>query len=307
MSLLVVGSMAFDEIETPFGKSGRIIGGAGLYIALSAAYHTRPVNLVSVIGEDFPEQTLETLRQRGIDIAGVERKTGRKTFYWKGRYHIDLNTRDSLVTELNVLGDFNPRLPDHFRNPDYVMLGNLSPQVQLSVIDQLPQRPRLVALDTMNFWIESTPEDLRKVIGKVDIIIINDEEARMLGQTPSLVKAAQRILHMGPEYVIIKKGEHGALLFSENEVFVAPGLPIEEVFDPTGAGDSFAGGLMGHVARTNDTSFDNLKRAVIVGSAMASFCIEKFGPQRLLELSPEAILRRQEVFKQLSHFDILYH
>ncbi len=307
MNLLTVGSVAFDEIETPFGRSGRIVGGAGLYIALSAAYHTQPVQLVSVVGEDFPADVLEELQRRGIDIAGVQRKAGRKTFYWKGRYHEDLNTRDSLVTELNVLGDFEPYLPDHFRRPDYLMLGNLSPQVQLSVIEQIPQRPRMVALDTMNFWIDNTPNELREVISKIDLLIINDEEARMLGRTPSLVKAAQAIHEMGPEYVIIKKGEHGALLFGDGEVFVAPGLPLEEVFDPTGAGDSFAGGLIGYIARTDDTSFDNLKRAVIVGSVMASFCIEKFGPQRLLELAPEDILRRQEVFKKLSHFDIIYH
>ncbi len=307
MSLLVVGSVAFDEIETPFGSSGRIVGGAGLYIALSASYHTQPVQLVSVVGDDFPEEMFDQMRRRGIDLAGVQRKAGKKTFYWKGRYHVDLNTRDSLVTELNVLGEFEPHLPDHFRSPDYVMLGNLSPQVQLAVIEQIPQRPRLVAMDTMNFWIDNAPDDLRKAIGKVDVLIVNDEEARMLGRTHSLVKAAQAIQQMGPEHVIIKKGEHGALLFSQGEVFVAPGLPLEEVFDPTGAGDTFAGGFMGYLARTGDVSFDNLKRAVIVGSAMASFCIEKFGPQRLLELDDDEIRRRQQVFHKLSHFDIILH
>ncbi|MCL6523447.1 MAG: bifunctional hydroxymethylpyrimidine kinase/phosphomethylpyrimidine kinase [Thermoflavifilum sp.] len=304
MSLLVVGSMAFDTIETPFGKADRIVGGAATYIAWAASYFVQDILQVSVVGDDFPQAELERLAARGVDISGVQVKPEQKSFYWAGRYHLDMNSRDTLVTELNVLADFKPVIPERFQRPDYVMLGNLSPTVQMSVIQQLRHRPRLIAMDTMNFWMDTQMDELRKVVAKVDALIINDAEARQLSGEYSLVKAARVIHRMGPRYLVIKKGEHGALLFYKNHAFFAPALPLEEVFDPTGAGDTFAGGFMGHIAHTTDLSFENMKTAVVVGSAMASFCVEKFGIERLKEISSEDIENRIRQFVDLMHFDI---
>jgi sugar/nucleoside kinase (ribokinase family) len=304
MSLLVVGSMAFDSIETPFGKTDRIVGGAATYIAWAASCFVKQVQQISVVGGDFPEQELQQLAARGVDLSGVQIKKDQKSFYWAGRYHLDMNSRDTLVTELNVLADFQPVVPQSFRRAEYVMLGNLSPDVQLSVIQQLEQRPRLIAMDTMNFWMDTRMDGLKKVLAKVDALLINDAEARQLSGEYSLVKAARTIHRMGPRYVVIKKGEHGALLFYKNHAFFAPALPLEEVFDPTGAGDTFAGGFMGYIAHTGDLSFENMKTAVVVGSAMASFCVEKFGVQRLKEISPEDIESRIRQFVDLMHFDI---
>ena len=304
MSLIVVGSMAFDAIETPFGKSDKIIGGAATYIAWSASNFTKPIRQISVVGGDFPKEELDILEERGVDIGGVQIKKDEKSFFWSGKYHMDMNTRDTLETQLNVLGTFEPFVPDSFQDSDFLILGNLSPAVQLSVIDQLKERPKLVVMDTMNFWMEVALEDLKKVLLKVDVLLVNDSEARELSHEFSLVKAARKIMTMGPKYLIIKKGEHGALLFHEENVFFAPALPLEEVFDPTGAGDTFAGGFMGHIARTKDISFENMKTAIIVGSAMASFCVEKFGPERLKEITKEDIDTRLSEFVQLVNFDI---
>ncbi|MBX5439761.1 MAG: bifunctional hydroxymethylpyrimidine kinase/phosphomethylpyrimidine kinase [Thermoflavifilum sp.] len=304
MALLVVGSMAFDSIETPFGKTDRIVGGAATYIAWAASSFVQPVQQISVVGGDFPQQELEELAARGVDLSGVQIKKNQKSFYWAGRYHLDMNSRDTLVTELNVLADFQPVVPAGFRRAEYVMLGNLSPDVQLSVIQQLEQRPRLIAMDTMNFWMDTQMDVLKKVLNKVDALLINDAEARQLSGEYSLVKAARTIHRMGPRYVVIKKGEHGALLFYKNHAFFAPALPLEEVFDPTGAGDTFAGGFMGYIAHSGDLSFENLKTAVVVGSAMASFCVEKFGVQRLKEISSDDIELRIRQFVDLMHFDI---
>ncbi|MBN4070996.1 sugar kinase [Crocinitomix catalasitica] len=305
MSLITVGSVAFDAIETPFGKTDKIIGGAGTYIALSSSYFTEDQKIVSVVGEDFYPETLEDLKSRGIDIDGIQIKKGEKTFFWSGRYHNDMNSRDTLVTELNVLEHFDPIIPDSYQGAHFLMLGNLAPSVQSTVIERLEQRPRLVAMDTMNFWMDIALDDLLKTISMVDVLIINDEEARQLSGDYSLLKAAHKILAMGPSHLIIKKGEHGALLFSkESEIFFAPALPMEEVFDPTGAGDTFAGGFIGYLAKTNDITFDNMKRAVIVGSAMASFCVEKFGTERLQNLSREEIDQRIEQFVTLTHFQM---
>lgn len=306
MSLVAVGTVAFDAIETPFGKMDKIVGGAATYITLAATYFTDRAQLVSVIGDDFPQETLDEMSRRGIDLAGLETLEGRKSFFWSGKYHYDMNTRDTLVTDLNVLADFNPKLPADYQNCEYLMLGNLDPKVQMAVIEQIPNRPKLVMLDTMNFWMDIALEELLKVIAKVDVITINDEEARQLSGEHSLVKAAHKILEMGPKYVIIKKGEHGALLFDAERVFYAPALPLEDVFDPTGAGDTFAGGLIGYIAHTGDTTFNNLKRAVIIGSAMASFTCEKFGPERLMDLSTPEIDERIQQFVDLVDFDILY-
>ncbi|MFY7653110.1 MAG: PfkB family carbohydrate kinase [Chitinophagaceae bacterium] len=303
MSLVVVGSMAFDAIETPFGKSDKIIGGAGTYIAWCASNFT-PVKQISVVGGDFPQEELDALTARKVDLEGVQIKKDEKTFFWSGKYHMDMNSRDTLVTELNVLENFTPIVPDNFQDCEYLMLGNLVPAVQLSVINQLKTRPKLVVLDTMNFWMEIALDDLKAVLKKVDVLLVNDSEARQLSGEYSLVKAAKAIMEMGPKYLIIKKGEHGALLFHDNNVFFAPALPLEEVFDPTGAGDTFAGGFIGHIAKTNDISFENMKTAIIVGSAMASFCVEKFGTQRLREISKEDINDRIDEFVQLVNFDI---
>jgi sugar/nucleoside kinase (ribokinase family) len=304
MSLIVVGSMAFDAIETPFGKNNRTIGGAATYIAWSASNFTRPINQISVVGGDFPKEELKLLQARGVVMEGVQIKEDEKSFFWSGKYHMDMNTRDTLDTQLNVLADFNPVLPESYQDSEYLMLGNLVPAVQMSVIKQMKTKPRLTVLDTMNFWMESALQDLEEVLKHVDVLMVNDSEARQLSGQYSLVKAAKQILKMGPTYLIIKKGEHGALLFHEEQVFVAPALPLEDVFDPTGAGDTFAGGFIGHIARTKDISFENMKSAIIVGSAMASFCVEKFGTDRLKEIGHEDIDRRLQQFKELVNFEI---
>lgn len=304
MSLIVIGTMAFDAIETPFGKSNRIVGGAATYIAWSASNFTRPIKQISIVGGDFPTEEMKMLEARGVIMEGVQVKQDQRSFFWSGKYHMDMNTRDTLDTQLNVLADFQPVVPDSYQDCEFLMLGNLSPYIQLSVIKQIEKRPKLVAMDTMNFWMDTAMGDLEKVLAKIDLLIINDSEARQLSGQYSLVKAAHEIMKMGPKYVVIKKGEHGALLFNEDQVFFAPALPLEEVFDPTGAGDTFAGGFMGHIAKTKDLSFDNMKRGIIVGSAMASFCVEKFGTTRLKEITIEDIDRRLQQFKDLVSFDI---
>jgi len=304
MSLVVVGSMAFDDIETPFGRSDKIIGGAATYIAWSASNFKKPVKQISVVGGDFPREELDMLSQRGVVLDGVQIKHDQRSFYWSGRYHMDMNTRDTLETQLNVLGDFDPVVPESYQDCEFLMLGNLLPAVQMSVIEQMRERPRLIVMDTMNFWMDTALEDLEKVIRKVDVLLVNDSEARQLSGQFSLVRAAREILKMGPKFLIIKKGEHGALLFHDDHVFFAPALPLEEVFDPTGAGDTFAGGFIGHIARTGDISYNNMKSAIIVGSAMASFCVEKFGTQRLKELNRTDIDERIQEFVQLVNFDI---
>ncbi|WP_109695412.1 PfkB family carbohydrate kinase [Chitinophaga deserti] len=304
MSLTVVGTMAFDDIETPFGKSDKIVGGSASFIAWAASNFVQPVNQVSVIGGDFPQDELDALAKRGVALEGVQVKKDEKSFYWAGRYHLDMNTRDTLVTDLNVLADFQPVIPPSYQGSEFLILGNLTPQVQMSVINQMSPRPKLIVMDTMNFWMDVALEDLLKTIKMVDVLMINDSEARQLTGEYSLVKAAKKVLTMGPRYLIIKKGEHGAMLFHENHVFFAPALPLEEVYDPTGAGDTFAGGFMGHLAKTKDISFENMKTAIIVGSAMASFCVEKFGAARLREISKEDISNRLEQFVQLVNFDI---
>lgn len=304
MSLVTVGTMAFDALETPFGKVDRIIGGSATYVAWSASNFYKPIRQVSIIGGDFPQEEIDALAKRGVTFEGVEVVKDGKSFFWSGRYHMDMNTRDTLITDLNVLAQFNPKLPDSYQDCEFLMLGNVVPAIQLDIIRQLKKRPKLIVLDTMNFWMETAMDDLKKVIAEVDVLLVNDSEARLLSSEFSLVKAAQKILAMGPKYLIIKKGEHGALLFHGTNVFYAPALPLEEVFDPTGAGDTFAGGFIGHIARTKDISFENMKTAIIVGSAMASFCVEKFGPQRLQELTHEDIENRIEEFVELVNFDI---
>ncbi len=305
MSLLVVGSMAFDAIETPFGKVDKIVGGSGVYLAWSASNFCNDIKQVSIVGGDFPQQELDSLSARGVDMEGVEIVKDGKSFFWSGRYHLDMNTRDTLVTDLNVLAQFNPTLPDSYRDCDIVMLGNLVPAVQISVLKQMRKRPKLVVMDTMNFWMEVAMDDLKEVLTMVDVLMVNDSEARQLSGEHSLVKAALKIQAMGPKYLIIKKGEHGALLFHGKNVFFAPALPLEDVFDPTGAGDTFAGGFVGHLARTQDISFENMKTGIIVGSALASFCVEKFGPNRLQELTKEEIDGRINEFVELVNFDII--
>jgi sugar/nucleoside kinase (ribokinase family) len=305
MSLLTVGSVAFDAIETPFGKTDKIIGGAGTYIALSSSFYTRDQKIVAVVGEDFPQSMLDVLAAKGVDLEGLQIKKGEKTFFWSGRYHNDMNSRDTLVTELNVLEHFDPIIPQSYQGVEYLMLGNLSPQVQRSVIESLEKRPKLIAMDTMNFWMDIALDELKKTLAMVDVLIINDEEARQLSKEYSLVKASKVIRAMGPKYLIIKKGEHGALLFHGDKVFFAPALPLEEVFDPTGAGDTFAGGFMGYIAATDDTSFENMKRAIITGSALASFCVEKFGTERLLEISKSDVEKRIEEFVALTNFEMV--
>ncbi len=304
MSLITVGTMAFDALETPFGKVDRIIGGSATYVAWSASNFYKPIKQVSIIGGDFPQDEVEKLRARGVAFEGVEVVKDGKSFFWSGRYHMDMNTRDTLVTDLNVLAQFDPRLPESYQDCEFLMLGNLVPAIQKSVIQQLKKRPKLIVMDTMNFWMETALEDLKEVIGMVDVLLVNDAEARQLSGEYSLPKAAQKIAAMGPKFLIIKKGEHGALLFHERHVFFAPALPLEEVFDPTGAGDTFAGGFIGHIARTKDISYENMKTAIIVGSAMASFCVEKFGPERLQELTKKDIEARMAEFVELVNFDI---
>ena len=302
--LLIVGTVAFDAIETPFGKTDKILGGAATYIGLSASKFGVKSGIVSVVGGDFPQSNLDMLEKNGIDTTGIEIKKEGKTFFWSGKYHNDLNVRDTLITELNVLADFNPIVPKDFIDSEFLMLGNLHPAVQMAVIKQMPKRPKLVALDTMNFWMDNTLDELMEVIKKVDVITINDEEARQLSGEYSLVKAAHKIHEMGPKYVVIKKGEHGALIFNNGSVFFAPALPLEEVFDPTGAGDTFAGGFMGHLTKTENLSFDNMKNAIIYGSNLASFCVEKFGTQKMEALTQTEIQERLIQFKDLTQFDI---
>jgi sugar/nucleoside kinase (ribokinase family) len=304
MSVIVVGTMAFDAIETPFGKTDQIIGGSATYVAYSASNFVQPIQQVSIVGNDFPESEMNDLRSRGVQLEGVEVVKDKKSFFWSGRYHMDMNTRDTLITDLNVLADFNPQIPASYQGAEFLMLGNLMPKLQKSVIEQLTRRPKLIVLDTMNFWMETALDDLKEVLTMVDVLMVNDAEARELSNEFSLVKAAKKILAMGPKFLIIKKGEHGALLFHEDQVFFAPALPLEDVFDPTGAGDTFAGGFIGHIAKTKDVSFENMKTAIIVGSAMASFCVEKFGPERLKEITKEEIDKRLAQFQELVSFDI---
>jgi len=306
MSLLTVGSVAFDAIETPFGKTDKIIGGAGTYIALSASFYESNQKIVSVVGDDFPKEMLNTLENKGVNLEGLQVKEGEKTFFWSGRYHNDMNSRDTLVTELNVLENFDPIVPSSYQGSEYLILGNLSPQVQKSVIERLDKRPKLIAMDTMNFWMDIALEPLKETIAMVDVLIINDEEARQLSGEYSLKKASKVIRAMGPKYLIIKKGEHGALLFHEEKVFFAPALPLEDVFDPTGAGDTFAGGFMGYISSTDDISFDNMKRAIIHGSAMASFCVEKFGTEKLLNITKTDLNNRIEEFVSLANFEMAH-
>jgi sugar/nucleoside kinase (ribokinase family) len=304
MSLLVVGSVAFDAIETPFGKTDKIIGGSGTYFSLSAAFLTNAVNLVAVVGGYFPKESIAVLQKRRIDTEGLQIKEDEKTFFWSGKYHNDMNTRDTLVTELNVLADFDPIIPESYQNCEYLMLGNLAPKVQSSIISRLKKRPKLIVMDTMNFWMDIALDDLKETMTMVDVICLNDEEARQLTGEYALVKAAKKILSMGPKVVVIKKGEHGALLFNKDQVFFAPALPLDEVFDPTGAGDTFAGGFVGFLASTNDFSFDNMKRGIIYGSALASFCVEKFGPERLIALTQKELDERILQFVELVQFEI---
>ncbi len=305
MSLLVVGTVAFDDIETPFGKSGKIVGGAANYISLAAAHFVHEINLLSIIGDDFPEAHLQLLQSKGVRTDGLIRVAGEKSFYWAGRYHLDMNIRDTLATELNVLAQFDPKIPDSYQDSEFVMLGNLQPQVQSRVLDGLKHTPKLVVLDTMNFWMDTQWDALLEVLQRVDVLTINDEEARQLSGEYSLVKAARTILNeMGPKFLVIKKGEHGALLFDKHRVFFAPALPLEEVFDPTGAGDTFAGGFIGYLAKTRDISFDNMKRALIYGSALASFCVEQFGTKRMENLSENELNERLERFVDLSRFSL---
>ena len=304
MSLLVVGSVAFDAIETPFGKTDKIVGGAASYIALCSSYFTKSVNLVAVVGDDFPKEFVNHLNKNGVNTEGLQVKAGEKSFFWSGKYHNDMNSRDTITTELNVLADFDPIIPASYQNCEYLMLGNLTPKIQQTVIERLTNRPKLIVMDTMNFWMEIAMDDLLATIKMVDVLTINDEEARQLSGEYSLVKAAAKIQAMGPKFLIIKKGEHGALLFHGKEMFYAPALPLEEVFDPTGAGDTFAGGFIGYLAKTGDISFENMKNAVIYGSAMASFCVERFGTERLVNLTETELNNRIAEFKKLSTFNV---
>ncbi len=304
MSLLVVGTVAFDAIETPFGKTDKILGGAATYISLAASYFTKKINLVSVVGGDFPETHIKMLQKQHVDTTGLQILKDQKTFFWAGKYHNDMNTRDTLATELNVLEHFNPVIPEAYLDCEFLMLGNLTPAVQQQVIKQLKKRPKLIVLDTMNFWMNIALEELKATLLLIDVLTINDEEARQLSGEYSLVKAAQKIMAMGPKYLIIKKGEHGALLFNKKQVFFAPALPLEDVFDPTGAGDSFAGGFIGYLAETKDISFENMKRAIIFGSATASFCVEKFGTENLIGLTQDQVDGRVQEFVDLVQFDI---
>jgi len=302
--LVIVGTVAFDAIETPFGKTDKILGGAATFIGLAASQFKVKGAIVSVVGGDFPKEYITMLESKGLDVSGIEIVENGKTFFWSGKYSHDMNTRDTLVTDLNVLADFKPVVPEAYRKSKVVMLGNLHPLVQLSVIEQMTKKPKLIILDTMNFWMDNAMDDLMKVIAKVDVITINDEEARQLSGEYSLVVAAKKIMKMGPKYVVIKKGEHGALLFHKKEVFFAPALPLKEVFDPTGAGDTFAGGFAGYIAKTKDYSFNNLKKAIIYGSALASFCVEKFGTERMVNLNKKEVFKRILKFKSLTQFDL---
>ena len=296
--------MAYDAIETPFGKTPWIVGGAATYVAYAASNFVKPINQVAIVGYDFAQEEMDELAKRGVNLEGVEIKKDKKSFFWSGKYHMDMNTRDTLVTDLNVFLDFNPVIPASYQGSEFLMLGNINPSLQISVVQQLKQRPRLIAMDTMNFWMDTALDDLKKLLTMVDVVLVNDSEARQLSGEFSLVKAARKILTMGPKYLVIKKGEHGALLFHGDQVFVAPALPLEEVFDPTGAGDTFAGGFIGHLAHTKDISFENMKTAIIVGSALASFCVEKFGPTRLKEITRADIDARIRQFVDLVNFDI---
>ena len=304
MTNLIVGTVAFDAIETPFGKTDKIIGGAATYISLAASFFTKKLNLVSVVGGDFPRSAIKMLEDHHVDTKGLQIKQEEKTFFWSGKYHNNMNSRDTIETQLNVLEAFDPIVPVEYSESDFLMLGNLAPSVQQKVLDQMKKRPKLIVLDTMNFWMENCLEDLMEALKNVDVLAINDEEARQLSNEESLVKAAKAIKKMGPKYLIIKKGEHGALLFGEEKIFFAPALPLESVLDPTGAGDSFAGGFIGYLSKTNDTSFENMKSAVIHGSVMASFCVEKFGTKKLTEITQKDILERVQEFVELSKFEI---
>ncbi len=302
--LLIVGTMAFDAIETPFGKTGKILGGAGTFIGLAASQFKIDSAIVSVVGDDFPQSYMDILKNKNIDLSGVEVVKGGKTFFWKGKYHNDLNSRDTLATELNTLADFNPVVPKDYTDADIVMLGNLHPNIQLSVINQMEKRPKLIVLDTMNFWMDNTWDELMTVISKIDVITINDEEARQMTNEYSLVKAAAKIQEMGPKYVVIKKGEHGALLFHKDNIFFAPALPLEEVFDPTGAGDTFAGGFAGYLTESENISFESMKNAIIHGSNLASFCVEKFGTDSMVDLKKSEVEARLLQFRELTQFNI---
>lgn len=302
MSLLTVGSVAFDSIETPYGKAERVVGGAANYISIAASYFVDDIRLVAVVGDDFPQAELDYFRSRNINLDGLQIRQGEKSFFWAGRYHHDMNGRDTLETQLNVLGDFDPKLPASYLDSKFLMLGNLSPEVQMSVVNQMPVRPKLVVLDTMNFWMDIALEGLKAILKKVDVLTINDEEARQLSGERSLVRAAAVIHKMGPRILIIKKGEHGALLFANGQTFFAPALPLLDVVDPTGAGDTFAGGFIGYLAKTNNISFANLKRGIIYGSAMASFCVEKFATEGIKDLNWEQINERVAEFSKLVHF-----
>lgn len=304
MSLLTVGTVAFDSIETPFGKADRIVGGAATFIGLSASYFVDKVNVVSVVGDDFPKEVLQDMEQRGINLEGLQVKEGEKSFFWAGKYHNNMNSRDTLDTQLNVLADFDPVLPAAYKSPEFLMLGNLTPAVQMRVLEQLESKPKLTVMDTMNFWMDIAWDELLEVIKKVDVLMINDEEARQLSKEYSLVSAAKKILTMGPEYLVIKKGEHGALLFHGDQIFSAPALPLEMVYDPTGAGDTFAGGFTGYLAQCGDVDFEKMKSAIIYGSAMASFTVEKFGIERLAELTREEVDERVKQFVDLASFTI---
>ena len=304
MSLVTVGSMAFDAIETPFGKTDKILGGAATYISLAASYFVKPIKTISVVGYDFEQEDIDMLKFHGVDMQGVQIKSDQKSFFWAGKYHNDMNSRDTLATELNVLGDFDPIVPDSYQDAEFLMLGNLSPDVQRQVITRLNHKPKLIVMDTMNFWMDTSWDNLHETLRMVDVLVINDEEARQLSKQYSLKKAAATIMGKGPKYLVIKKGEHGALLFHEDEVFSAPGLPLEEVFDPTGAGDTFAGGFIGHLAKMGSVSFEHMKQAIIYGSAMASFCVEKFGPERLINLKEHEIVSRVNEFISLAQFTL---
>ena len=305
MSLLALGTVAFDDIETPFGKAEMVVGGAALYAAMAASHYTSDIRISSIIGEDFPDEELSFLKSRGVDLQGIKIIEGGKSFFWSGKYHADMNSRDTLVTDLNVLADFDPVLPDSYKDSKYIMLGNLTPSIQMQVLDQLVGNQELIALDTMNFWMDTAMDSLKEVIARIDVLIINDEEARQLSDEYSLLKAARKILDMGPRYLVVKKGEHGALLFSRDDIFFVPAMPLLEVKDPTGAGDTFAGGFMGYLAKTEDTSFDNIKRALVHGSTMASFCVEDFSVEAMRDLTTHKIRQRATEFKQLVHYDFL--
>jgi sugar/nucleoside kinase (ribokinase family) len=305
MSLLVIGSVAFDAIETPFGKTDKIVGGAATYASLAASYFCDSVKIVAVVGDDFPQNEIDVFHNHHIDTKGLQIKKGEKSFFWSGKYHNDMNSRDTLITELNVLADFDPIIPDSYQDSEFLMLGNLTPQVQQTVIKRLNKRPKLIVMDTMNFWMDIALEDLLETIKLIDVLTINDAEARQLSGEYSLVKAAHKILAMGPKYLIIKKGEHGALLFGEGKIFSAPALPLEDVFDPTGAGDTFAGGFIGYMAKVGTVNFINMKNAIIYGSALASFCVEKFGTEKLKNLTEQEIASRVQQFVSLSKFEII--